>query len=277
MIDLVFGLSVLFLFPASLVAMAVSACRARSREGILLYWMLAITTALFVYGLTIWIGTIGRNDRFGFSVLLSMGLVILFLATLGITLFIIFFRRATDHASPLTRTLLAATIAIPLPLMITFIYAAFARWPGTAVAALGAGSVILAIFVAGKLSKGRPDSLGFTIARMYAFTVIIGAAVSLLSAATVLKAAQIAAGGRPYCIQGGNRDASNPLDLSIVTLRERPSPQGIYLRYHALLVIDKPEGREVLNWSWRRVAFYPATLVRHPTASVRPKIVCQPT
>lgn len=109
--------------------------------------------------------------------------------------------------------------------------------------------------------------------------VTIGLVTAGTAAAVHRSAVEIAA-GRPYCIQSGVEPVRNTLDLSILTLREQPVTQhgggALYLRNHAILVIDDPDGRRVLNWSYGSWTFKGESRFSSPDISSRPEITCSP-
>lgn len=271
MVNLVFFASLLVLFPASLLAMLVSAFWAGSR-GKLLYGVLTADSVFFVYTLAGWLTTMAREDRLGAGGLIAVAMAALFMVVFVITLPILFFRRRAEAPPLLTDWILAAAIAVPVPVMLIFFHGVFARWPGSLVAFLGVASAAWFLLQARKAPK---TSFGSKLAYAYAAMVAICAALSLSSAVIVWRAAEAMAAGQPYCIQSGESKTSTILDLGITTLRERFS-YGVFAHHHALLVIDEPEKRRVLNWSWRQLAFVSDVSIDNPRTTNHPKIFCQP-
>lgn len=86
----------------------------------------------------------------------------------------------------------------------------------------------------------------------------------LATAAFVGVKAHLHADGEAYCIAvpdddlGGYRPADSWLRLTLPRLQSQPGFGGLYLQFHAVLVVDDAHaGRRVANWSWRDLDFHP--------------------
>lgn len=70
----------------------------------------------------------------------------------------------------------------------------------------------------------------------------------------ILAAAEAEAQGKPYCIKAVNNPVKNKLGLNALNMYAGDSG-GFTLFFHGLLVIQEENGRQYMNWSYRREKF----------------------
>lgn len=118
--------------------------------------------------------------------------------------------------------------------------------------------------------SARPSVLALIVrdlARLAAALLVLAACavgVHYGSAGFVLARAEAVAAGWPACIVVGREDryepASRLADLSVFRMRAPAGFGGLVWRFHAVLVVDDGDATRLFNWSWRRLAFDPASL-----------------
>lgn len=164
---------------------------------------------------------------------------------------------------PLRIAFLLAGLAIPFFAIVVFGWGAYIEpaWLAHAVLVL-----VATLAATGMLFYRQRDRLHrcgpWPVASLLAGLAVSAVVIelwALVMAQTVVGKAKATAGDFPYCIQVARWGAERPgaerrpaqhwLDLTLVTMR------GNVNVYHAVLVVDRPIGRTLYNWSYGSQSF----------------------
>jgi hypothetical protein len=273
---------IIVLVPYCLTLSSMIILPLRSHFGRHAFWGGAFSNAVLSYWLSI--EAASSDARFGFGVVISFAIILLFLICFAIGASITAFRRRRKAVTLRSANVLFAIIAyVPAPLILLFPLGIFARWNGIfafgLLVLLAATLASLAFLAAPGRRKSPPfDRFGLSCLTLSA-TLTLSLAIAFASATAVWAEAERTAGRNPYCLQSGDQPVTTMLDASILTFREPrydgKSPR--YLRNHGLLIVDAPEGRRVFNWSYRKTKFVPESLYDFSGPTEGPEIVCIPS